>query len=241
MNVMIVGAGGAIGSAVVRRFAAAGCHVTGVDISDAALDRAAGLSARIVCDLMDDEQLRALAAQAAQTGLDCVITTHGIDGSCPLDALHEDFYQKVLNINTIGTYRLFRALFPLLKASRGSFTVVVSQAGLKPEANNVAYCASKYALSGWIRSIASEAARTGVAVRGICPGCIGTPLYYAAQVRFAASISMPLADWLAHRDRNIPLGRIASTDEIAECLWFLAAPGKKRPTLLAPTGGETLL
>ena len=241
MKTVIVGAGGAIGAAVVKRFADAGCRVLGVDISEKALEQASGLAGRMVCDLTDDRQLGRLRERLERDGIDQVITTHGIDGSRPLGELSEAFYDKVLNINTIGTYRLFRAVLPLLKQSKGSFTIVVSQAGLKPEANNAAYCASKYALSGWIRSISENAAKEGVAVRGICPGCICTPIYYAAQKQFAQSISMPLNEWLSQRERNIPLGRIADPAEIAECIWFLAQKSEKRPALLAPTGGETLV
>lgn len=241
MRAAIVGAGGAIGSAVVKRFVDAGCWVMGIDISEEALDRAAELSERMVCDLMNDKQLIKLREKMEQQNVGCIITTHGIDGSAPLSELSEEFYEKVLNINTLGIYRLFRMALPLLKTAGGSFTIVISQAGLKPEANNAAYCASKYALSGWVRSISDYAAKEGVTVRGICPGCIGTPLYYSAQKQFAASIAMPLNEWLMKREQNIPLGRIASTAEIAECIWFLAQKNVRRPILLVPTGGETLV
>lgn len=241
MKAAVVGAGGAIGSAVVRRFAGAGFDVIGIDISERTLEGVSELNCRIACDLLSDEGLARVRDVVDRLGVDCVVTAHGIDGSCPLSELTGEFYEKVLNVNTVSTYRIFRAVMPALARSKGTFTVVVSQAGLKPEANNVAYCASKYALSGWIQSMAEDALEQNVTVRGICPGCIGTPLYYAAQERFARSIHTPVEEYLEMRNRNIPLGRIASVEEIAECIYFLAQKDVHRPVLLAPTGGETFI
>lgn len=240
MRVLVTGAGGAIGAAAVRAFVNDGHEVIGLDISEKALYKTEGMSDFICGDICDLDDYAVIAERLKGEWLDSVVVAHGIDGSSPLKEIDEAFCKKVMRINALSVVRIFELTKLMLTKSNGTFVVVVSQAGIRAEPNNVAYDAAKFGLNGWITALAEHAEEIGVKVRSDCPGCIGTPLYYSAQTRYAQAQGVSLEDYLAFRNSRIPLGRIADVEEIAASLVFMADKNK-RPLILAPTGGETLL
>jgi NAD(P)-dependent dehydrogenase (short-subunit alcohol dehydrogenase family) len=230
MTVLVTGAAGAIGGAIVKRLVADGREVIGHDL------RPVSDVPSIVGDLGDEAALRDALGELG-TQLDAVVAAHGVDGSGALAEIDDAFVRRVLTVNTASLPRLLRAVRPYL-ASPAAFVVVASQAGLVGEGANVAYCASKFAAVGWARAAAEV--ETDVAIRVLCPGCTESPLLFAAQERFAAAQGMSADDFIAQRRRRIPLERFAAVDETAAAAVYLADPTGVRPTLLAATGGEVL-
>jgi NAD(P)-dependent dehydrogenase (short-subunit alcohol dehydrogenase family) len=241
MNTLVTGAGGGIGAEVVRQLLAREGTVIAQDIDAARLEQHA--HPRLVTtvgDLLAPEYRDELRALVDEAQIDSVIAAHGVDGSAALEDLSDAFVARVMAVNALSVTTLLQVTLPALRATQGTFEVIASQAGLVAESNNAAYCASKFAIVGWVRSIAPLLAAEQVHVRAFCPGCTETSLLFAGQERFAAAQGVPTEDFIQARKEGIPIKRFASVAETAATAVYLAEPGRARPLVLAATGGEVL-
>ena len=241
MTVLVTGAGGAIGGAIVRLALERDDAVLAQDLrADPLSALAPRCAATVVGDLLDDAHRATLLAAAREHEVDAVVAAHGLDGSGSLASLTPDQMTRVMRVNALSVVRLFELLLPLLRERRGTFVAVGSQAGLKAEANNVAYCASKFAITEWVRSLAPALAADGVQLRTLAPGCTESPLLFSAQERFAAATGVPASEFVDRRRAAIPVGRFARVEETAAAALYLADRDSHRPVVLAATGGEVL-
>jgi NAD(P)-dependent dehydrogenase (short-subunit alcohol dehydrogenase family) len=103
----------------------------------------------------------------------------------------------------------------MLPAGRGAIVNVSSILGLAGAPGRAAYCSAKAGLIGLTRALAAEWARRGVRVNAVCPGYVRTPMVDSA-------IEQGLLSERAVRDRT-PLDRIATPDEVARTVAFLAS------------------
>ncbi|WP_238008864.1 SDR family oxidoreductase [Dactylosporangium sp. AC04546] len=234
MRLLVTGAAGGIGAAVVRLAIEAGHDVLGHDLGwhehpDGA-ETVAG-------DLTDPAHLAALAERAESFGLDAVVASHGIQGAGALRDLDAARVRAILLVNAGTVPRLFAATRPALARRQGRFVVTTSQAALRAEPDNSAYCAAKWAAQAWVAAQAMIEGPTGVAVRALCPGRTETPLLVRATEEVAAAQGISVEAYTASVVEHIPLRRYATTRETAAAALFLAEPGI-RPAVLANTGGE---
>ncbi|HEX7292139.1 MAG TPA: SDR family NAD(P)-dependent oxidoreductase [Conexibacter sp.] len=232
MSVLVTGAGGAIGGAIVARLLAQGRAVVAHDMRAPATP-VDGVR-QIVGDIGDQA---ALTDELTQLGveLEAVIAAHGVDGSAALIDLEDAFVRRVMTVNAASLPRLLRAVRPHLGAG-APFVVVGSQAGLVGESDNAAYCASKFAVHAWALAERDD----GVVIRVLAPGCTETPLLYAAQERFANAQGVPTQQFVDARRARIPLQRFARVEETAAATVYLAGTDGPRPRLLTASGGEVL-
>lgn len=238
MTVLVTGAGGTIGGAIVRRLVADGYRVLAHDLRPP--EAPAGADGRVTPlagDLTSAGGRDEIARQAAEHRLDGVVAAHGIDGAASLADLTPDLVRRVLTVNAATVIELHRLTRSALQAAGGAFVAVSSQAGIQGEADNVAYCAAKFAVVGWARAV--QAADPRSRVRVLCPGCTASPLLFDAQRRFAQARGVDPGAFLDERRRGIPLQRFAQPDETAAAAVFLLDPAP-RPSVLAYTGGEVL-
>ena len=128
-----------------------------------------------------------------------------------LDAISEDFWQTILSTNLIGPFRCVKAARDALKASRGAVVNTASNSGFNTRGSSVAYAASKAALINMTRSLA-RALAPDVRVNAVAPGLVDTPW----------TKSWPDSRKKQAIERSF-LGRMATTDDIAEVILFLAA------------------
>lgn len=241
MSTLVTGAGGGIGAEVVRQLLAGEESVVAQDLDERRLAELAGLPVTVtVGDLLDDDYRAGLRQLASEAGVTTVIAAHGIDGSGALEQLDDEFVRRVLAVNAATVAGLLEATLEPLRAARGSFVVVASQAGLQAEGDNAAYCAAKFGIVGWVEALAPVLGRDGVALRALCPGCTETPLLFAAQERFAAAHGVSAEEFVAARRDGIPIKRFASVTETAAGAVYLASRSGRRPVILAATGGEVL-
>lgn len=242
MTTLVTGAGGGIGAEITSQILASGERAIAQDIELSRLERFAEMGDIYLTagDLSRSDYLADLAQLALSEDIDRVIAAHGVDGSGALDAVSDEYLSRVLTINFASVVDVLQALLPQLTKSRGTFLVIASQAGLVAEANNVAYCASKFGVVGWVRSLAPSLRSRHVQLRALCPGCTETPLLFAAQARFAKAEGVSTEDVIARRRSAIPIHRFASVGETAACAVYMSALGPTRPSLMAATGGEVL-
>ncbi|QHJ01141.1 SDR family oxidoreductase [Xylophilus rhododendri] len=229
-RVLVVGGAGGIGSAISAAFLDMGCSVIATGVDEAALSASTlrpceRLELRTL-DVTDD---RAVAGFCASLG-----SLHTLVNSAGILARFKEFeidtFQRVLDVNLTGTFRLCNACLPLLKASGGSIVNVASMNAYVALPFIPAYCASKGGVVMLTKSLALAWAEHGVRVNALAPGYVETPIN-------AAGRQDP-----AHYERirsRIPLGRWAQPDDISGSAVFLASPaaGYLTGTVLAADGG----
>ena len=182
---LITGAASGIGRATAERLASEGAQLLLCDVQDEAagetaeLCRKAGADARALhCDVSDDDQVKqAVAAVIEHYGkLDVVCNIAGIlKYGHATDFAIEDF-NRILDINVTGTFRVCQAAIPHLLETGGNIVNTASTAGLKGLPYGAAYCASKGAVLAMTRSLAVEFGDKGLRANCVCPGSILTAM-----------------------------------------------------------------
>lgn len=238
MKLLVTGGSQGIGRSVVVQALAAGHKVLAHGRDEAALAELAAHGANtVVGDLRESATLEELVNRADQLGIDSVVASQGVAGDGALTTLTPKSIRLVMEINTVSVIRLYDALRSRLLKQTGTFVVIASQASLRPERFDAAYCASKWAVLHWVQALAPQESVHGVSVRAICPGRTETALFDDAMAGFAAAAEMPLDQYTEMILELIPLRRFAPVEETAAATLFMAARAP-RPTVLAETGGE---
>jgi glucose 1-dehydrogenase len=139
-----------------------------------------------------------LVSQAAAElgGLDAVISNAGIVIAGSLTSARPEDWDRVFDVNVRGAWRVARACYSHLAASRGSFLAVASMSGVEPYPGAGAYSASKAALIMMVRTLALEWAESGVRANCVSPGlflsAMTAPIYADAEKRAAREALVPM-------------------------------------------------
>lgn len=171
-NILITGGASGLGAATVRAVAEHGNPLV--------LDRqepSEPVKYRTV-DLADgratEQAVRELADDAG--GIDGVFTAAGIDSCGPIDSVPAEEWERVVQVNLLGTVAVVRAALPYLLESGGTVVTCSSTLGMKAVGDATAYCASKFGIVGFSRSLAAETAgRVGVTM--LVPGGMSTSFF----------------------------------------------------------------
>lgn len=148
-------------------------------------------------------------------GLDGLVSNAGVNRPGPLVGYKVEDWDRLFAVNTRATWLLAQAAYPALKASRGAIAVVGSMSGSFAHAGLGAYAPSKAAVIMLARVLAQELGRDGIRVNTVSPGMVRTGMteivYQNQQVAAA-------------RDALVPLGRVATPEDIADVIAFLLGP-----------------
>lgn len=136
----------------------------------------------------------------------------------PVDVLTEAEWDETFDTNVKGAFLMSRAALAGLRVTRGTIVNVASYVGLVGFAGSAAYAASKAALVNLTRTMALDHATEGVRVNCVCPGSVDTEMIHAAWEAFPDPAAAR-EQW----ERKHPMGRIASPDEVANAIVFLAS------------------
>ena len=237
----ITGAASGIGRAAAQRLLGQGWTVFGLDVADAAL-RAVSNDPRfkpIVCDVADANRVVTAFADigVASGSLDALVCCAGILRIGPLETMSVEDFDKVLAINTRGTWLCAREALPLLRKaatpSHPSRIVLLSSvAALRPKVQGGAYAASKAAVSQLCRVLAAEVADGGVLVNALAPGTVDTPMIRA--------VSDPAKTGRYRPSGTSPVGRIATPDDVVDVIGFLLSDAARYVTgTTIPVDGGT--
>ncbi|MFD0418627.1 3-oxoacyl-ACP reductase FabG [Streptomyces sp. NPDC127108] len=211
-SVLITGGSRGIGLATARALQAAGDRVA---VTYRTAEPPADVLA-IRCDVTDAAQVDAAfkEAEEAHGPVEVLVCCAGITKDQLLMRMSEDEFTSVLDANLTGTFRAVkRASKGMLRARTGRVVLVSSAVGLRGEAGQSNYAASKAGLVGFCRSMARELGSRNITFNVVAPGLTDTQM----------------ADQLneAQRERlvdQIPLGRLGLPEEIAATIAFLASP-----------------
>ncbi|QCK87842.1 SDR family oxidoreductase [Phreatobacter aquaticus] len=163
--IIVTGAAGNVGSAIVKVLGDGGSTVI-------AVDRGTGI------DLMDPASCEKLVADtlARHGRIDGVIHTVGGFAWAPIADSAPELWEKMFRLNTLTTLNIFRAaIVPMRAAGRGSLAAIAAGAGLKAGSGMAAYAASKAGVIRMVESFAEELKPEGIRVNAILPGTIDTP------------------------------------------------------------------
>lgn len=261
------GKGAGIGYAVARKLAACGANLL---LSDLCRQKAqnnplvttsekelAGLTEAIrsdygvraqYChlDVTDADSIAAMAEIAlAQFGSVQVLCNNAGSVFGVPNTLHtydEDAWNKTIDVNLNGVFRVSKAIVPLMTGAGGSIINLASRAAKVPPLFNGAYAVSKAGVMMLTKVMAKELAGAGIRVNAVCPGIISTDF---TQWRFeleAKILQAPEEERQAEMLKTIPLGRFGTADEVADVIAFLASAQSAYMTGQAVniTGGQLM-
>lgn len=224
---MITGASGGIGAAAARRFVAEGAQVLLVDLDEAALRAVAGDSAQMhvwVADVSQPEPMAACVEAAVRRfgGLDIAVLNAGIEGEVkPIPDYDIATFDRVMAVNVRGVWLGLKYCLPALAARGGGSIVITSSvAGISGADNMSAYCASKHAVVGLMRTAALEGAAQNIRVNTVNPAPIDTRMMRSLEAGFMPAQPQAAKAVLAQR---IPMQRYGTPDEVADLMLFLAS------------------
>ena len=254
---LVTGAARGIGAAVARTLAADGWSLALGDVctDDPALGYALGCQADLdalaadcraagvevvtqLCDVRVATDLERLVAAATELGpLEAAVANAGVlGGSGPAWLLSDEVIERDLAVNYRGVVGLARAVMPSLldAGSRGRFVAVVSAAGTTGLPLLASYSAAKHAALGFVRSLATDLADSGVTANAVLPGSTDTALLAASAAVYGLASSGDFA-------RHSRTGRLLRPEEVAAAVRFLVSPESSgvTGTALSVDGGFT--
>jgi 3-oxoacyl-[acyl-carrier protein] reductase len=210
--VLITGGSRGIGLATAQRFAALGDKVAVTYNTSAPT----GDFLAVQCDVTKQEDVdRTFAEVEEKLGpVEILVSNAGITRDGLLLRMKEQDFADVVDANLTGAFRVSkRATQSMLRARKGRIILVSSVVGLLGQAGQANYAASKAGLVGFARSLARELGSRSITVNVVAPGPVDTDMTRAlGEEKLQAFAAL------------VPLGRIATTDEIAGVISFLASP-----------------
>jgi 3-oxoacyl-[acyl-carrier protein] reductase len=240
---IVTGGARGIGRATVLRLAEAGADVV---INYARNEEAAEEVARLArefgvralplrSDVSEVDQAAAMVEKTVEQfgKIDLLVANAGIWEGAPVEELSEDVWDRVIDANLKGTWASCRAVVPFMKRQgSGGIVIVSSTAGQRGEAGYSNYAASKGGQISFTKALASELA-PGIRVNSVAPGWVDTDLNNG--VFGDKQFKQKIVD-------AIPLQRVASADDVALSIVFLASDwaGHITGEILNVNGGAVL-
>ena len=224
--VLISGAAGGLGTALCRRYAAAGARIAAMDLDAARLAelvaslQAAGAKALALpgdITFADDCKAAVAATLAHFDALDGLINNAGISHRSLLQDTDPAVIRRVMEVNFFGSLYLTHAALPHIVARRGAIAAISSVAGYAPLIGRTGYAASKHALHGFFDSLRSEVEDSGVGVTLVCPSFIRTGIGAAGLGGDGGTASGP----------RITSGGESAPEDIAERIFAAVADDRR--------------
>jgi NAD(P)-dependent dehydrogenase (short-subunit alcohol dehydrogenase family) len=221
---LVTGASSGIGAAAAIAFADAGWFVMAAGRDEGRLEEVADVSDDLSTwsgELKESADCDELVADTIDEfgRIDCLVNSAGIIIRGSVDELSDDNWRDTLTINLDVPFFLSRAALPYLLQTGGSIVNIASDWGLEGGERAAAYCASKGGLVLLTRAMARDHSADGLRVNAVCPGDVDTPML----VQEAEQEGKDLEDYLAEAADASPNGRIATPEDVAGLILFLAS------------------
>lgn len=245
---LVTGAGGGIGAAVARRLVEGGARVAAADVDEAglaALARELGDDIRpLALDVTDAEAVERAVEEIERTWgpVELGANVAGVLATGTVIETEAAAWRRVFAVNAEGVFIVCRALARrMAPRRRGALVTVGSNAGAVPRHGMAAYAASKAAAAMFTRSLGLELAPLGIRCNIVAPGSTLTPMQTGmwADGEGAAGV---IAGAPGVFKTGIPLGKIATPEEVAAAVAFLLSDEASHITMASLTvdGGASL-
>jgi meso-butanediol dehydrogenase/(S,S)-butanediol dehydrogenase/diacetyl reductase len=224
-TVVVTGAGGGIGKGIAARFAAEGATLVLADRDPAVFDTAEELGATAVqADITEPDDVARVFAAADR--VDVLVNNAGIITISRLEELTLSDWERVLRVNTTGTFLCCQAAAARMREQGQGGRLLNAASGQARQGfiYTPHYAASKFAVVGLTQSLAKELASDQITVNAYCPGIVGSDMWSYNDREWGRLLGdyKPgelMEEWVA----GIPLGRAGTSDDVASLLLFLAS------------------
>jgi len=228
-RVLITAAGQGIGLASARAFAMAGATVVATDIELGNLEGIEGVEA-IKLDVTSMQDIQAISERIGP--IDVLFNCAGYVHSGTILQCDETAWQRSMDLNVTAMYRMIQTFLPgMLSRGGGSIINMASVASsVKGVPNRFAYSASKAAVVGLTKSVATDFIGQGIRCNAICPGTVDSPSLrqrIAAQAQQQGVSEAQVYQQFVDRQ---PMGRIGSVEEIAQLVLYLGSDASSYTT-----------
>lgn len=225
---LVTGGGTGIGAAVARRIAAGGGKVALVGRRPEPLRVVAEEigAAVFAADAADTASMKAAVTAAAEQlgGIDILIANAGGHGVGPTVSMSDETWDLAVRLNLNTAFVSARESLPHLIRSKGNIVVLSSIAGLFAGPDAVGYVTMKHGCIGLAKSLARDYGRFGVRTNTVCPGWVTTAMADEQMEMLVEKHKLAsIAEAYALVTKDVPLGRPASAEEVANAVCFLAS------------------
>ncbi|CAH0400081.1 unnamed protein product [Chilo suppressalis] len=227
--VVITGASSGIGASTAKQFAREWAKVVLVGRNESALkevatecENAKGIKPLIVkAELSNDDEVKNIVSKTIEAfgGIDVLVNNAGFGCKASIHDGIEPF-DRIMATNIRAVYLLTSLFTPYLVKSKGNIVNVSSVAAFRPikDVDFLPYCISKAALDQFTRCLAVELSKDGVRVNSVNPGATRTPF-----VQVAGFNKEQAEELYKIRDKVMPLGKVAESEDIADMIVYLAS------------------
>jgi|KBSMisStaDraftv2_1062788.scaffolds.fasta_scaffold475133_1 NAD(P)-dependent dehydrogenase (short-subunit alcohol dehydrogenase family) len=216
---VVTGGSRGIGAAVGRAFGREGAAVVICDLLDERgegiaddVNRAGGSAIFVHLDVTAQTDWQAMTARvdAWRGGIDVLVNNAGINVRTGIENVGLDDWNRVVSVNLTGPLLGMQTVAPIMRRRGGGAIVNIASNAALRGIKSAAYCASKWGVRGLTKVAALEFAAAGIRVNTVCPGVVPTEL----------NAGQP---YVATTGAKTPMGRIATAEEIAAAVLFLAS------------------
>ena len=246
-HAVVTGATRGIGQAIAETLSGLGANLTLMGRNESLLaerkKELGGKTFAVACDVGDETSVESAFAAAIENNgeVSILINNAGAAGSAPFHRMETAHWREMLETNLTGAFLCTRQVYPAMRtAGWGRIVTVASTSGLKGYGYIAAYAASKHGVIGMTRSLAHEAARSGVTVNAVCPGYTDTDIVRDTVENIVAKTGRSAEEARAELAIHNPQGRLIQPWEVAETVAWLCLPGSASITgqSIAVAGGE---
>ena len=205
----------------------------GLDAEVAEIEALGRKALAMVVDISNSREVDKAVAKALEKfkKIDILVHCAAIHGpvETPIAELAEEDWRTVLDVNLTGSFLISKAVTKdmIVRGEGGRIVIIASMGGTHGIAGSGAYCASKWGVIGLVKTMALELGKHKINVNAINPGAIVTNIMDEA---FAEMAKAQGITWVEARERDyqkistgISLGRLGTTDEVADLAFFLAS------------------
>lgn len=217
---IITGAAQGMGASHARIFVAEGAQVVVADINEDGGQRLAdelGPGATFTSLDVSSEEVWQQAVQHAEDEfgpVSVLVNNAGVGIYKPLEDLRVEDFRRTFAIDELGVFLGMKAVLPSMRTSGGGSIINISSvSGLRGAPTGLAYCASKFAVTGMTKAAAAELGDSGIRVNSVHPGAIRTAMAEQGDVK----------EYVDQLEKTIPLRRRGTVEEVSNLVVYLAS------------------
>ena len=227
--VLVTGANGGIGKAIVNKFSRQGLTLAIADKDEEQanklvheINRGNGKAMAFPGDLLDPNYSDNIANEVKEKlgSIDILINNAGLMRRGDITQTSDEDYELSMKINVEAPFRLIRASIPLMVDSGGGSIVNISSCwGINPGPNHLIYCTTKAALAAMTKCLGRDHAHQNIRINAVCPNEVNTPMLRTGfEIR-----GLNPDDAIRELNQSVPIGHIAEPEEIADVVAFLSS------------------